>query len=253
MNKTYNDIINNAIKLKELRIRDFDNYYEKHHIIPRFEGGTDKDGLVLLTLPEHVEAHFLRAKENFYNIKVMRGNISAAYIIFQGKKKESFNKKCKEIEKFLSNKSYQQLQLEIKLKYLEKLKSKFTWYNDGKKNIRIFENDKIPENLHIGYIIRKEKSKRLERVNKIYERNLKNFIEKEKILFEKRILKLNKEYMENQKKIFPETLKDSELSFIPPEQLQELKKELFDSLLERSINKQSKRFKEIIEAQSIDN
>ena len=39
-------------------------YYEKHHIIPRSEGGTDdKENLVLLTLYEHLLAHYLRACE----------------------------------------------------------------------------------------------------------------------------------------------------------------------------------------------
>ena len=60
-NKFYNEyynIINSKKKLN--RVKSKDNYYEKHHIIPRsFGGSDDPDNLVLLTAQEHYRVHEL--------------------------------------------------------------------------------------------------------------------------------------------------------------------------------------------------
>lgn len=57
--KIYNQIIENAIQ------RDIDDYTEKHHIIPKSEGGTDDiSNLVELTPREHYIAHKLLYKIN---------------------------------------------------------------------------------------------------------------------------------------------------------------------------------------------
>lgn len=37
-----------------------DSFGEKHHIIPRHDGGTDDDGIVLLTRRNHTLAHYIR-------------------------------------------------------------------------------------------------------------------------------------------------------------------------------------------------
>ena len=49
----------------EQRFKGYGEYYELHHIIPKCCGGTDdKSNLVLLTLSEHLQAHWLMYLEN---------------------------------------------------------------------------------------------------------------------------------------------------------------------------------------------
>lgn len=58
--KIYDDLITRA----KFRSRG-PGYYEKHHIVPRSEGGSDsKENLVVLTAREHFIAHWLLYKEN---------------------------------------------------------------------------------------------------------------------------------------------------------------------------------------------
>lgn len=57
--KTYWRLIWNAID----RDTDFSDYVERHHIIPKSEGGTNEDSnLVKLSAREHYIAHLLLAK-----------------------------------------------------------------------------------------------------------------------------------------------------------------------------------------------
>lgn len=61
-NKHYNLLIKKA---KSEKRKKGSTYYEKHHIIPRSEGGSDlKENLVLLTAREHYLAHWLLFREN---------------------------------------------------------------------------------------------------------------------------------------------------------------------------------------------
>ena len=54
----YNNLI--ASRKNTLRKKGIGIYYEKHHIIPKWLGGTDiKDNLILLTAKEHFIAHLL--------------------------------------------------------------------------------------------------------------------------------------------------------------------------------------------------
>lgn len=65
-------------------------YYEKHHIIPRSEGGTDdKENTVLLTLYEHLLAHYLIAceYESIGDKQKEANNIFACEYILSGCKK----------------------------------------------------------------------------------------------------------------------------------------------------------------------
>ena len=56
--KIYNDLCNSRKKIS--RCKSDGNYYERHHIIPKWLGGNDsKDNLVLLTAKEHYIAHYL--------------------------------------------------------------------------------------------------------------------------------------------------------------------------------------------------
>ena len=64
--KTYDELIQHA--RSEYRQKGMGTYYELHHIIPRNNGGTDDNtNLVLLTIAEHVEAHYLYAMEHINN------------------------------------------------------------------------------------------------------------------------------------------------------------------------------------------
>lgn len=68
---SYKELIDFA--RSEYRYKGDGTYYELHHIIPRCCGGTNaKSNIVLLTLSEHLQAHYLLAVENkldkvFYN------------------------------------------------------------------------------------------------------------------------------------------------------------------------------------------
>jgi hypothetical protein len=56
--KIYNQIIDRA--QTDTRIKNYNVYYERHHIVPKCLGGTDdKDNLVLLTAREHFLCHWL--------------------------------------------------------------------------------------------------------------------------------------------------------------------------------------------------
>lgn len=62
-------------------------YSERHHIIPKCEGGTDSDGLVYLPYHIHAFAHFLRAKElsQQKRYKESYANLNAARFIITKK------------------------------------------------------------------------------------------------------------------------------------------------------------------------
>lgn len=55
--KIYNSLINKALARSRTG-----SYYERHHILPKCLGGTDKDNIVLLTPEEHYLAHLLLVK-----------------------------------------------------------------------------------------------------------------------------------------------------------------------------------------------
>lgn len=61
----YDDLIRHFQQFSKEYYDMLDMYYEKHHIKPRCEGGSDKDGIVLLPLRYHALAHFLRCKEAY--------------------------------------------------------------------------------------------------------------------------------------------------------------------------------------------
>ena len=68
---TYKDFIENIIKTRG-RFACGEEYYERHHILPKCMGGTDeKDNLIDLFGREHFEAHRLLALENSDNEKLV--------------------------------------------------------------------------------------------------------------------------------------------------------------------------------------
>lgn len=83
--------------------------------MPVFLGGTnDKSNLILLTLYEHVLAHYLLAIENKNNKKVYSGNIGAAWLIFHAR--STYKNKRQEIENWLKDEAAQKLSEDIKVR-----------------------------------------------------------------------------------------------------------------------------------------
>lgn len=113
--KSYNELITFA-KSKN-RYKGDGTYYELHHIIPKHCGGTDnKTNLVLLTLGEHIEAHYLYAIEHKNNPKTYLANLRSVCLILGISKSYIEKQRKDELEKWLQNdnniKMYKQIKLE---------------------------------------------------------------------------------------------------------------------------------------------
>lgn len=116
MFKTYEELINFAKGL--FRIKGSDQpYWELHHILPKSMGGTDDvSNLVLLSLAEHVEAHYLLALQyENVNRQYYYANLNAAWAVSHGKSKFSPRKR-EEVEKWLSDPEAQAFTLKLKEK-----------------------------------------------------------------------------------------------------------------------------------------
>jgi len=116
----------------------------------------------------------------------------------------------------------------------------YEWYNNGSRNIKIFNGEEPPTSFNKGYIVVKSIKDRLKRVQKIYEKELKDFINIEIGNIEKKLLRINQKFLNNQQKICPETVSLIHRDFIPPEQLKIIKDSIFDELEEKHLEKQSK-------------
>lgn len=152
MFKSYDELIEFA--KSQNREKGKDVYYENHHILPRFMGGTDdKSNLILLTLYEHVQAHYLLAIENENDSKIYNGNINSAWMVSHGKSKFSENKR-KEVEKLLNNPELIKIieDLKIRLKNIKRperkgfdpfYKNKRIWiYYKNQTPVRILKENK---------------------------------------------------------------------------------------------------------------
>jgi len=80
----------------------------------------------------------------------------------------------------------------------------YNWYNDGKRNKKIYIGEKIPIGFTKGYIIVKNKIERLKKVNKSYENELKLLEKNNKERLKKRKEKLEKKLKKKQNIIFPD-------------------------------------------------
>ena len=77
--KVYNDLMNSR-KSRGLDKSKLDYYTEKHHIVPKCMGGTNKeDNFVLLTMREHILAHYILTRIYPDNLKIIRA--SAAMLV----------------------------------------------------------------------------------------------------------------------------------------------------------------------------
>ena len=116
---TYEDLIE-YVKTQK-RSKGDGNYYESHHIIPHNLGGRDtEDNLVLLTVSEHVQAHYLIAlrEKSKDNLQGYVANIQSADLIIHGASIFAPEKE-KEIKAWLENPEAQKLAESIKIKYTE--------------------------------------------------------------------------------------------------------------------------------------
>jgi hypothetical protein len=74
----YKRIYNNLIKTRKNRVLDENEYYEKHHVIPKSLGGSNKkENLVYLTAREHYIAHWLLYK--IQTVKVPKYKMACAW------------------------------------------------------------------------------------------------------------------------------------------------------------------------------
>jgi hypothetical protein len=114
MFKNYEELINFA-KSQERVKGNNQPYWESHHILPRSMGGKDTlDNLVLLSVAEHVEAHYLLALQyENVNKQYYYANLSAAWMVCHGKSKFTARKR-EEVEKWLSNPDAQAFTLKLK-------------------------------------------------------------------------------------------------------------------------------------------
>ena len=114
MFKDYEDLINFA-KSQERVKGNNQPYWEIHHILPRSMGGKDTlDNLVLLSVAEHVEAHYLLAlKYENINNQWYYANLNAAWMVCHGKSKFTTRKR-EEVEKWLSDPEAQAFTLKLK-------------------------------------------------------------------------------------------------------------------------------------------
>ena len=119
MFNTYEDLIE-YVKTQK-RSKGDGNYYESHHIIPRNLGGQDtEDNLVLLTVSEHVQAHYLIAlrEKSKDNLQGYVANSQSADLIIHGASIFAPEKE-KEIKAWLEDPDAQKLAESIKIKYTE--------------------------------------------------------------------------------------------------------------------------------------
>lgn len=114
MFKTYEELINFA-KSQERVKGNNQPYWETHHILPKSMDGKDTlDNLVLLSVAEHVEAHYLLALQyENVNRQYYYANLNAAWMVCHGKSKFTARKR-EEVEKWLQDPEAQAFTLKLK-------------------------------------------------------------------------------------------------------------------------------------------
>ena len=129
--------------------RVLSGYREKHHIVPRCLGGNDfYSNIVPLTAREHFIAHQLLVKLYPNNLGLIYAATSFKLV---GKKKKVRSKMYEWLKKRHSKLHSESLK-EKGIKPPSRKGSK--WYNDGKTNKTLFENDLIPEGFVAGRLKR---------------------------------------------------------------------------------------------------
>lgn len=151
--KTYNELISYFKNIDENIYIEWNLYTQKHHIIPRSEGGTD-DNSNIITLPYyfHLLAHYLRGKE-----AELSGNKKAQYknfnAVIYALNEKSIPENIIEMHKKLS----------IIVESLEKrnaLEKQTIWITDGTMSKKIFDFEEIPKGWKKGRTFKNPSSKK---------------------------------------------------------------------------------------------
>jgi hypothetical protein len=131
----YKKHYNNLIETRRNRVLDLNQYYEKHHIIPKCMGGTnDKENIIKLTAREHFIAHWLLYKE--YKNK----SLAAAFwrMCFNGNKN---------MRRYIpSSRIYE----EARLNYIKEYKGKPKHTEESKRNIGLKNQKPKPKEYGIN-------------------------------------------------------------------------------------------------------
>jgi predicted nuclease with TOPRIM domain len=77
----------------------------------------------------------------------------------------------------------------------------YKWYTNGQRNKKIFEGKEIPEGFSPGYVLTKDKMKRLTKLTNSYNERIKKLEEHYKQIFEKKKDELEKELTKKQQEI----------------------------------------------------
>lgn len=167
--KTYDSLIGYFKKVNDDIYAQWDIYTQKHHIVPRSEGGIDsEDNLVRLPYYFHLMAHYLRGKE-----AESIGDKAAQY--------KNYKAVCWALEENSLPKNVIEMheKLQIVVESLEKrrqLEKQRVWITDGKVSQQIFSFEAIPEGWHRGRTFRSPASKKwVNKDGKSY------YIEKDKV------------------------------------------------------------------------
>jgi len=134
-----------------------DTYYEKHHILPKCLGGTNKkDNLVLLTAKEHFIAHLLlveiyeginKAKLSFALFQMCRKNKLHGRVISSrqfDKAKQIMSKNCSGINgTFYGRKHSDEVKNNLSKRMTENNPSKNGVWNKGKKTKKLEYDHKL--------------------------------------------------------------------------------------------------------------
>lgn len=144
--KAYNSIIESA------KIKTYDQYTEKHHIIPKCLGGDNKkSNIVRLSYREHFLCHWLLVKIHPDNHK-----IKAAFAKMLGGKK-----------RIISGWMFDTVKRNIRDTHFEWLKNKPSW-NKGRTDLPSSWN----KGLKFGPLSKEEKQKRSKTLKKYWSENL---------------------------------------------------------------------------------
>ena len=145
MHKTYESLVKEV--RKQIRFKGYSNYYELHHVIPLNDGGKDEEtNLILFTILEHCEAHYLYAMEHQTDEHAYHANLNSAWIVLYGKRKKPPKDKQEQLKAFLENPDMDFINelTKKKMKQAEAKKMKYkkrdtlhSWITKDGKNLKI--------------------------------------------------------------------------------------------------------------------
>jgi len=163
-----------------------DGLFDKHHIVPKYKGGTDEfDNMVIVSRTCHTMFHYCNwklwgNKEDYIAYRGLASQISKEEII-------------KEISSMTGKRSYENktglfaLSVEEKKKYSSiggkkagKYMSQSMWINNGTQNKRILKTDLLPD----GWIKGKVKKKERKKYGRSWDEYMETFDERNKYRLE---------------------------------------------------------------------